>query len=144
VSNADRPPQEEALNLRGTVYVVDDDDDVRESMALLLRSFGLDCHAYRSGKELLANLLTLDPGCVFLDFRMGGLNGLQVLSELRWMELEWPVVVMTGHGDVSVGAKAIALGAIDFLEKPFGEEVLIEVLGRAFALLGASAPTDEA
>lgn len=125
------------MSLRGTVYVVDDDDEVRESMAFLLGSLGYDCHVYRSGKGLLANLLTLEPGCIFLDFRMGGLTGLQVLSELRWMELEWPVVVMTGHGDVSVGVKAMALGAIDFLEKPFNEEVLNDVLERAFASLAA-------
>jgi two-component system response regulator FixJ len=112
-------------------------------MAFLLASLGFDCHAYRSGKELLANVMTLEPGCIFLDFRMGGLTGLQVLSELRWMELEWPVVVMTGHGDVSVGVKAMALGAIDFLEKPFGEDVLIEVLDRGFASLNEQRPAND-
>ena len=130
-----------APRLQGRVYVVDDDDEVRESLALLLESLGHDCRTYDSGKGLLADLLTLEPGCIFLDFRMGGLTGLQVLSELRYMELDWPVVVMTGHGDISVGAKAMALGAIAFLEKPFGENELSGVLDQAFHALAAGKPT---
>jgi two-component system response regulator FixJ len=126
---------ERALARRRNVYLVDDDDEVRDSLDLLLSSLGYDCHSYGSGKDLLANLLRLEPGCIFLDFRMGGLNGLQVLSELCWLELKWPVVLMTGHGDVSVGVKAMALGAIDFLEKPFSEEIMVEVLDRAFLKL---------
>lgn len=124
---------------KAIIYIVDDDAEVRESMCFLLRSLGHTCHGYASGKDFLGSVLTLEPGCILLDFRMGGLTGLQVLSEIRWLELDWPVVIMTGHGDASVAAKALALGAIEFLEKPFGHDLLANVLDRASIALAASA-----
>lgn len=120
--------------------MVDDDDQVRDSLSLLLSSLGYACRIFPSGKALLAELLDLEPGCILLDFRMGGLTGLQVLSELRFMEMTWPVIVMTGHGDMSVGVKSLALGAIDFLEKPFDQEVLVDALERGFKSLSAKGP----
>lgn len=120
------------------VYVVDDDEDVRQSMAFLLRSLGYESRAFASGPELLAEVAALDPGCLFVDFRMGRMTGLQLLSELRTRGIDWPVVIMTGHADLSAGVDALGMGALDFLEKPFGEETLTGVLDRAFASLPQS------
>jgi two-component system response regulator FixJ len=116
-----------------TVYIVDDTEEVRTSLVFLLQSEGYACRAFASGSEFLTELLGLDPGCVLLDFQMPGLTGLDVLSELRWMEVEWPAVMMTGHGNIHVGMKAMSHGAFDFLEKPFEEEMLMQIFDRAFS-----------
>lgn len=116
-----------------TVYIVDDTEEVRTSLVFLLQGEGYACRAFPDGSEFLTELLGLDPGCVLLDFQMPGLTGLEVLSELRWMEIEWPVVMMTGHGNVNVAMKAMSHGAFDFLEKPFEEEMLMQILDRAFS-----------
>ncbi|MEA2351470.1 MAG: two-component system, LuxR family, response regulator FixJ [Thermoleophilaceae bacterium] len=113
------------------VYIVDDTEEVSTSLAFLLHGEGYACRAFPDGSEFLTELLGLDPGCVLLDFQMPGLTGLEVLSELRWMEIEWPVVMMTGHGNVAM--KAISHGAFDFLEKPFEQEMLMQILDRAFS-----------
>jgi two-component system response regulator FixJ len=115
------------------VYIVDDTEEVRISLVFLLQGEGYACRAFTNGSEFLTELLGLDPGCVLLDFQMPGLTGLDVLSELRWMEVEWPVVMMTGHGNISVGMKAMSHGAFDLLEKPFEEEMLMQILDRAFS-----------
>lgn len=116
-----------------TVYVVDDTEEVRTSLVFLLQGEGYACRAFPDGSEFLAELLGLDPGCVLLDFQMPGLTGLDVLSELRWMEFEWPVVMMTGHGNVNVAMTAMSHGAFDLLEKPFEEDMLMQILDRAFS-----------
>jgi two-component system response regulator FixJ len=114
-----------------TVYVVDDTEEVRTSLVFLLQAKGYACRAFTDGSEFLTELLGLDPGCVLLDIEMPGLTGLDVLSELRWMEVEWPVIVMTGHANVSM--RAMSHGAFEFLEKPFEEEKLMQILDRAFS-----------
>lgn len=116
-----------------TVYIVDDTEEVRTSLVFLLQGEGFACRVFPDGSEFLTELLELDPGCVLLDFQMPGLTGLEVLSELRWMEVEWPVVMMTGHGNVNVAMKAMSHGAFDFLEKPFEEEMLMHILDKAFS-----------
>lgn len=120
---------------RRMVYVVDDEDQVRESLGFLLKSLHYDCMLYRSGKDFLDVVQALQPGCIFLDYRMSGMGGLQVLAELRRLGLSWPVAAMTGHGDVSIGVKFLSLGAIDYLEKPFEDDALIRVLQRGFEAL---------
>jgi two-component system, LuxR family, response regulator FixJ len=116
---------------KGRIYIVDDMDEVRAPLVFLLQAEGYSCRAYASGSEFLTELLTLDPGCLLLDYSMPGLTGLEVLSELRWMEIEWPVIMMTGHGNVAV--KAMGHGAFDCLEKPFEEDMLMQILDRAFS-----------
>jgi two-component system response regulator FixJ len=116
-----------------TVYVVDDTEEVRTSLVFLLQNEGYACRAFPSGSDFLTELLGIEPGCVLLDFQMPGLTGLEVLSELRWMEVGWPVVMMTGHGNINVAMKAMSHGAFDFLEKPFEEEMLMQILDRAFS-----------
>ncbi len=90
---------------------------------------------FASGRDLLDSLPDLHPGCVLLDIRMPEMDGFQVMTELAERGVEWPVVVMTGHGEVSVAVRAMKMGAVDFLEKPFDEALLLASLERAFLLL---------
>jgi two-component system, LuxR family, response regulator FixJ len=114
---------------------VDDDRDVRCSISFMLNAADLKSRPFASGADFLDSIGELQPGCVLLDVRMPEIDGFQVMSELAAKGIEWPVVVMTGHGEVSVAVRAMKLGAVDFIEKPFGEDVLMGSLERALVLL---------
>ncbi len=118
-----------------TVYVVDDDRDVRRSISFMLTASGFQSRPFGSGADLLGSLGELQPGCLLVDIRMPEMDGFQVMAALAERQIEWPVVVMTGHGEVPVAVRAMKLGAVDFLEKPFEEGVLVGSLDRAFQLL---------
>lgn len=118
-----------------TVHLVDDDEAIRRSASFLLRTSGYLVKTYASGLELLAAGKSLDPGCVLLDVRMPGMDGLEVQKALRAQDIRLPVVVMTGHGDVSVAVQAMKAGAIDFIEKPFEKAALMDALAQGFAQL---------
>jgi two-component system, LuxR family, response regulator FixJ len=117
------------------IHVVDDDRDVRCSISFMLSADNFQSRPFASGPDFLDNLADLPPGCVLLDIRMPELDGFAVMDELAKQGIDWPVIVMTGHGEVQTAVKAMKLGAIDFLEKPFGEDVLRGCLDRAFTLL---------
>jgi two-component system response regulator FixJ len=117
------------------VHVVDDDRDVRCSISFMLNAAELSSRPFASGSDFLDSLSDLQPGCVLLDIRMPEIDGFQVMSELAERGIDWPVVIMTGHGEVSVAVRAMKLGAVDFIEKPFEEDVLMGSLDRAFTLL---------
>lgn len=117
------------------VHVVDDDRDVRRSISFMLGTTDLKSRPFVSGSDFLESLDELDPGCVLLDIRMPEIDGFQVMAELANKGADWPVIIMTGHGEVSVAVRAMKLGAVDFVEKPFEEEVLLGSLERAFELL---------
>jgi two-component system, LuxR family, response regulator FixJ len=116
-------------------YVVDDDAQIRSSLTVLLEVSEIPSRGFASGDAFLQEVDTLDPGCILLDIRMPGSDGLAVLRELQARGTIWPVIVMTGHGEVATAVSAMKLGAIEFLEKPFGEEELLDALGRAAAIL---------
>ena len=120
---------------RYPTYIVDDDLQIRASLAFLLEVSRIPTRGFASGAEFLSEVERLEPGCILLDIRMSGLDGLAVLGELRARKIGWPVVVMTGHGEVSLAVSAMKLGAIEFLEKPFREDGLLDALGRAFGVL---------
>lgn len=101
----------------------------------MLGAPGRQTRPFASGTDFLDALTTLAPGCVLLDIRMPEVDGFAVMAELARSGFEWPVIVMTGHGEVSVAVRAMKLGAIDFIEKPFEEAVLLASLERAFAIL---------
>lgn len=101
----------------------------------MLNAAELSSRPFASGSDFLDSLDDVQPGCVLLDIRMPEIDGFQVMSELEAKGIEWPVVVMTGHGEVSVAVRAMKLGAVDFIEKPFEEDVLMDSLDRAFTLL---------
>ncbi|USA63251.1 response regulator transcription factor (plasmid) [Qipengyuania citrea] len=115
-----------------TIYLVDDDKAIRKSAGFMLRTSGFTVHAYGSGSEFLKTASTLETGCVLLDVRMPGLDGLQVQAALRARGIAMPVVVLTGHGDVAIAVQAMKAGAIDFIEKPFEKAVLLDAITRGF------------
>jgi two-component system response regulator FixJ len=117
------------------VHVVDDDRDVRCSISFMLNAAEMQSRPFASGSDFLDSVDELQPGCVLLDVRMPEVDGFQVMAQMAELGLEWPIVVMTGHGEVSVAVRAMKLGAVDFIEKPFDEDVLMGSLGRAFVLL---------
>jgi FixJ family two-component response regulator len=116
--------------MNSTVFVVDDDDALRESVQVLLRAAGLQCEAFPSAQEFLEAHADR-PGCLLLDVRMPGMSGLKLQDELAARRLRVPIVFMTGHGDVPMAVEAIKKGAHDFLEKPYRDDELLERLQRA-------------
>ncbi|MDQ4087585.1 MAG: response regulator [Pseudomonadota bacterium] len=117
------------------VYVVDDDRDVRRSLSFMLGASDIRSYPFGSGEDFLEAVPTLQPGCILLDLRMPQMDGFLVMNELARREIDWPVIVMTGHGEVPVAVRAMKLGAVDFIEKPFSEETLLVCFGNAFSLL---------
>lgn len=107
------------------VHVIDDDDALRESLAFLLRSAKIDVQSYPSATAFLDALPPPRAGCVITDVRMPGLSGLDLLRRLKDLKVAIPVIVVTGHGDVALAVEAMKIGAVDFLEKPFDDEVLL-------------------
>jgi len=116
-----------------TVHVVDDDPAVRRSLERLLDAAGFHVVSYQSPAAFLNAASGLSAGCVLLDIRMPGLDGLEVQARLNRLRVNLPVIVMTGHGDVPSAVRAMKAGAVDFLEKPFDDETLLNAIGGAFA-----------
>ncbi len=127
------------------VQVIDDDPAMRDSLDFLLGSAGFSVELFASAEAFLAAPPPLSVGCVLTDIRMGGLDGLELLARLREAGRDIPVIVMTGHGDVPLAVKAMKLGAVDFVEKPFDGEALIAAVQAAVAsgAAPAAAPSPE-
>lgn len=123
------------------VYLVDDDEAIRRSASFMLRASGYAVTTFASGTEFLEAAEGLAAGCVLLDVRMPDVSGLDVQQSLRQKGIAYPVVVMTGHGDVTVAVQAMKGGAIDFIEKPFDKTTLIEALDDGFTRLGQASTT---
>lgn len=117
------------------IHLVDDDDSVRRSVGFMLKTSGLSVKSYASGNELLKDFRKLEPGCILLDIRMPGMDGLEVQQELRKLGVDLPVIIMTGHGDIPLSVRAMKAGAIDFIEKPFEKAALLEAIDEGFATL---------
>lgn len=107
------------------IHVIDDDEEVRRSLAFLLASAGFDAVLHDSAVSFLDVLPRIDVGCVVTDVRMPQISGIDLLKQLREQDVSLPVIVMTGHGDLSLAVEAMRAGALDFLEKPFDGEVLL-------------------
>jgi len=117
----------------GTVFVVDDDADVRDSVCALLESAGLASEAYDSALAFLAAYVPGRHGCVIADVRMPDMDGMTLQAELGKRGSGLPVIVVTGHADVPLAVRAMKAGAVDFIEKPFDDEILISSVRRALA-----------
>jgi two-component system response regulator FixJ len=120
-------------------YVIDDDRDMRMSLRMLLQEDGIDARPFLSAADFLDGLAELRPGPILLDVRMPVMDGIALLEALIERGVRWPVIMMTGHAEVPLAVKAMKLGAIDFLEKPFPHRELSALMARAFDLLGALA-----
>jgi two-component system response regulator FixJ len=117
------------------VHLVDDDEAIRRSASFMLRTSGYLVKTYASGVELLKVASDLARGCILLDVRMPGLDGLEVQRTLKERGILLPVIVMTGHGDVNVAVQAMKAGAVDFIEKPFEKSVLLSAIEEGFGRL---------
>jgi two-component system response regulator FixJ len=115
------------------VHVIDDDEAMRASLSFLLDSAGLTNQAYESAKSFLAAAGALTEGCVVTDIRMPEMTGLQLVAELKVRAVPLPIIVITGHGDVPLAVEAMKNGVIDFLEKPFDDDVLLNAIRRALS-----------
>jgi two-component system response regulator FixJ len=120
---------------RRQVYVVDDESAIRRSLSFSLTTAGFEVRTFGSGRDFLGEVDALAPGCVLLDLRMADFCGFTVLEKLGERQRLFPVVAMTGFGDVQTAVEAMKRGARDFLEKPFPDELLLEALEALFSTL---------
>ena len=111
-----------------TVYVLDDDPSVRKALTRLIESVGIATRAFSSANEFLEASLPDGPACLVLDVRMPGMSGLELQHALSTAEREVPIIFITGHGNVPMSVRAMKAGAVDFLEKPFDDQVLIDAI----------------
>lgn len=125
------------------VHLVDDDAAIRRSVSFMLKTSGLRVETYEDGTELLKAGSHLANGCILLDIRMPGMDGLEVQRALQEKGVSLPVIVMTGHGDVTLAVKAMKAGAIDFIEKPFDKETLLVSLEEGYRRLTRKEATDD-
>ena len=118
---------------RRVVHLVDDEEAIRKAAGFALKTAGYAVESYASGIEFLSTAKSAEIGCVLLDVRMPGMGGLEVQAVMAERGINMPVIVLTGHGDISIAVQAMKGGAIDFLEKPFEKALLFDAVTRAFA-----------
>ncbi len=116
-----------------TVFVVDDDQAMRNSLKWLIESIGMQVESFASADDFLKSYYPGRSGCLLLDVRMPGMSGLELQEYLLQNEIYIPAIVITGHGDVHMAVRAMKAGAVDFIEKPFNDEVLLDAIRRALA-----------
>jgi two-component system, LuxR family, response regulator FixJ len=120
-----------STNSRPTIFVVDDDAAVRDSLKLLLRSVGQSVETYAAAQEFLETYADDRPGCLVLDIRMPGMSGLELQQKLNERHSILPIIFITGHGDVPMAVEAMQAGAVDFIQKPFRDQDLIDRINQA-------------
>ena len=116
-----------------TVFVVDDDPSIRRALVRLIKSVGCEVETYPTAKEFLDVYDGTRAGCLVLDIRMPGLSGLELQEVLAERQIVLPIIFITGHGDVPMSVRAMKGGAVDFLQKPFNDQELLDAIGRALA-----------
>ena len=127
---------------RGNVYVIDDDEAMRDSLDFLLGSADFHVTLFESAHHFLDAVSNIDFGCVVSDVRMPGIDGIELLKRMKASHSAFPVVIMTGHGDVPLAVEAMKLGAVDFLEKPFEDDRLIGMIDAALRQAESSARSE--
>lgn len=123
-----------------TVFIIDDDADVRDALSLLMRSAGLSAVAFASAREFMARLNPRDGGCLVLDIRMPGMTGMELQAELHKRRIRLPIIFLTGHGDIPLAVKAMKAGAVDFIQKPLDEHRLVVAVMNALKLDAQQSP----
>lgn len=116
---------------KGTVFVIDDDASMRRSLESLLRSVGHDVRLFSSAPEFMRAARPDAPGCLVLDVRLPGMSGLAFQQELAQASIQLPIIFVTGHGDVPMSVRAMKAGAVEFLTKPFDDQVLLDAIHAA-------------
>ncbi len=116
-----------------TVFIVDDDEGIREALRMLLETVGLRCEVFGSAAAFLDAYRPTDPGCLVLDIRMPGMSGLELQGELERKHSSLPIVFITGHADVPMAVEAMRRGALDFIRKPFREQELLDRINEALS-----------
>ena len=129
------------MTARRTIHLIDDDEAVRRSVGFLLRTAGFEVATYPSGTDFLGSVDGLTIGCVLVDIRMPDIDGLEVQAILARRGIGLPVIVLTGHGDITLAVRAIKAGAVDFLEKPFEKEALLASIEDAFRRIDSTERT---
>jgi len=119
------------VTVEPTVFVIDDDKAVRLAIKNVLESVGLRAEAFASGREFLKSERADAPGCLVLDVRLPGASGLDFQNELAAAKVEIPIIFITGHGDIPMSVQAMKAGAVEFLTKPFTNDVLLDAIGGA-------------
>ncbi|MCU7854120.1 MAG: response regulator transcription factor [Candidatus Thiodiazotropha sp. (ex Lucinoma borealis)] len=122
------------MSKRPTVFVVDDDQAMRNSLKWLIESVSMQVETFESADAFINSYYPGRSGCLLLDVRMPGMSGLELQEYLRANQIDIPVIIITGHGDVPMAVRAMKSGAIDFIEKPFNDELLLESIRHALAL----------
>ena len=123
------------MSARRMIHIVDDEEAIRRSAGFMLKTSGYAVSTYASGDAFLQAAKEAEPGCVLLDVRMPGMDGLEVQKVMAERGIAMPVVVLTGHGDITVAVRAMKGGAVDFIEKPFEKAVLLTAITAAFERL---------
>jgi two-component system response regulator FixJ len=113
-----------------TVFIVDDDQAILESMRMLIETVGMSVQTFSSGTDFLESY-DAAAGCVILDVRMPGMSGLELQAEILKRKMDIPVIFVTGYGDIPMAVQAITAGAVDFIEKPFRDQVLLDAINKA-------------
>lgn len=119
---------------KGVAFVVDDEQSIRDALVFLLKAAGFDAYAFASAHAFFASWRATRRACVIADVRMPGMSGLEMLGAMRDRSIRLPVIMITGHADVPMAVRAMKAGAVEFLEKPFDDERLIQAVDRALAL----------
>jgi two-component system, LuxR family, response regulator FixJ len=119
-----------STNDTAIVYLVDDDPDVRDSLGMLLKSVGIEAQSFPDAESFLSNHTpkTGRPRCLLLDVRMPGISGMAALERLHQEKVRLPVIILTGHGDIPMSVRAMKLGAVDFITKPFNHQKLLDLV----------------
>jgi two-component system response regulator FixJ len=121
------------MQLEPVIYVIDDDEAVRESLEFLLKTAGIAVRGFESAKAFLDILPEVNSGCIITDVRMPDITGIDLLRHLQKTNSNLPVIVITGHGDITLAVEAMKIGAVDFLEKPFDDDQLIAAVRAALS-----------
>jgi len=122
-----------ATKLSQVVFVIDDDASMRTAISRLLRAVGIGVQTFSSGQEFLSSDLADVPGCLVLDVRLPGLSGLDLQKEMLKRGIHYPVIFITGHGDIPMSVQAMKAGAVEFLTKPFRDQELLDAITQSLA-----------
>lgn len=134
MNNKPEQENETQSEQQGVVFIVDDDEALRDSLRWLIESVGLMVETHDSADSFLQSYYPGQSGCLLLDVRMPGMSGLELQEQLESRDVRLPVVIITGHGDVAMAVRAMKAGAMDFIEKPFDDELLLASIQRALSL----------